>query len=153
MIFAVKLFSGFLSQFFLYLIPLFLAFIWFGKWIAKTTCQKLGLAVNVQLVLLCHRTPSPIDPSVRTDYRWREGGTLKVRRRDTKHVSCVCLGERQTCGTKPLELLWKGSCCFLFLNNEKLWKQTFLVTSSARGSGTTLTLLWFNFIINMRADT
>ena len=21
---------------------------------------------------------------------------------------------------KPLELLWKGSCCFVFLNNEKL---------------------------------
>ena len=99
MIFAVKLFSGFFSQFFLYLISIF-SFFLFGKWIAKSTCQKVDLAVNVQLMLICHRTPSPIDPSVRTDSRWGEGGTLKVRGRDTKHVSCVCLGDRQTCGRK-----------------------------------------------------
>ena len=118
-IFAVKLFSGFLSQFFIYLISIF-SFFWFGKWIAKTTFQKLDLAVNVQLLLLHHRTRSPVDPSVRTDSRGGEGRTLKVTGRDTNHVSCVCLGKRQTCGVALERIL-----LFRVFVNEKLWKQVF----------------------------
>ena len=152
MIFAVKLFSGFLSQFFLYLISIF-SFFWFGKWIAKTTCQKLDLAVNVQLMLSCYRTPSPIDPSVRTDSRWGEGGTLKVRGRDTKHVSCVCLGERQTCGRRTTGVALERILLFRVFEWRETLKTNILVTSSARESATTFTLLCFNFMINKRADT
>ena len=53
-------------------------------------------------MLLRHCTLSAIDPSVRTDSRGGEGATLKVRGKKTKHVSCVCLGERETCGGKTI---------------------------------------------------
>ena len=124
MIFAVKLFSGFLSQFFLYLISIF-SFFWFGKWIAKTIFQKLDLPVNVQFMLLRHRTPSPIDPSVRTDSRWGEGGTLKLEDGTPSMFLALVWVKGKPVEEKPLELLWKVNCCFVFLNNEKIWKQIF----------------------------
>ena len=37
-------------------------------------------------MLLCYRTLSAIDPSVRRDYRGGEGGSLKVRERGAFHI-------------------------------------------------------------------
>ena len=37
-------------------------------------------------MLLCYRTLSAIDPSVRRDYRGEEGGSLKVRERGAFHI-------------------------------------------------------------------
>ena len=141
MIFAVKLFSGILSQFFVYLISIF-SFFWFGKWIAKTTCQKLDLAVNVQLML-----------SYPVTYRSFRPYRLQVRGRDTKHVSCVCLGERQTCERRTTGVALERILLFRVFEWRETLKTNILVTSSARESATTLTLLCFSFIINKRADT
>ena len=40
-------------------------------------------------MLLCYRTLSAIDPSVRRDYRGGEGGSLKVRERGAFHASLL----------------------------------------------------------------
>ena len=91
-------------------------------------------------MLVCHRTPFACRSLVCTDSRGGEGGTLKVRGRDTKHVSCVCVGERQPCGRKTIGVALETILLFRVFEKRETLKTNILVRSSTRGSATTLTL-------------